>query len=29
MVVGSASVGGGIYEYGDWKVVNGGQEKNI
>ncbi len=28
MVVGSASVGGGTHEYGDWEVVGGGQEKD-
>jgi len=26
-IVGSASVGGGIHEYGDWEVVGGDQEK--
>jgi hypothetical protein len=28
-VVGSASVGGGIHEYGDWEVAGGGQEKTL
>jgi hypothetical protein len=27
MVVDSASLGGGIQEYGDWEVPSGGQEK--
>jgi hypothetical protein len=26
-ILGSASVWGGIHEYGDWEVVGGGQKK--
>jgi hypothetical protein len=27
MIMGNASVGRGIHEYGDWEVASGGQEK--
>jgi len=26
-IMDNASVGGGTHEYGDWEVINGGQEK--